>query len=79
MKNLSDYNFFDPELLVCPYEFYKLAQEQAPLMELPSPKDNTKLFLVIPAYSLAIFLLYWQAKKNSMTSYSKSMLKAGQR
>ena len=46
MKHLSDYNFFDPELLVCPYEFYKLAQKQAPIMELPSPRTGAKLFLV---------------------------------
>lgn len=46
MKHLSDYNFFDPELLVCPYEFYKLAQAQAPILELPSPKADTQLFLV---------------------------------
>ncbi|MEH2285858.1 cytochrome P450 [Nostoc sp.] len=46
MKHLSDYNFFDPEVLVCPYEFYKLAQEQAPIMELPSSRTGAKLFLV---------------------------------
>jgi cytochrome P450 len=56
MKRLSDYNFFDPELLVCPYEFYKLAQEQAPIMELPSPITNAKLFLVT-RYDLVIEIL----------------------
>jgi cytochrome P450 len=45
MKQLSDYNLFDPELLVCPYEFYRSAQEQAPVLELSSPWEN-KLFLV---------------------------------
>jgi cytochrome P450 len=72
MKNLSDYNFFDPELLVCPYEFYKLAQEQAPLMELPSPKDNTKLFLVT-RYDLIIEIL----KDTSVFSSDFSSLLAG--
>ncbi|MEH2064366.1 MAG: cytochrome P450 [Nostoc sp.] len=56
MKHLSDYNFFDPEVLVCPYEFYKLAQEQAPIMELPSPRTGAKLFLVT-RYDLAIEIL----------------------
>jgi hypothetical protein len=35
MKQLSDYNFFEPEVIECPYDFYKLAREQAPVMELP--------------------------------------------
>ncbi|WP_334763393.1 cytochrome P450 [Nostoc sp.] len=56
MKHLSDYNFFDPEVLVCPYEFYKLAQEQAPIMELPSPRTEAKLFLVT-RYDLVIEIL----------------------
>ncbi|MBV8883505.1 MAG: cytochrome P450 [Chroococcidiopsidaceae cyanobacterium CP_BM_RX_35] len=56
MKHLSDYNFFDPKLLVCPYEFYKLAQEQAPIKELPSPRANAKLFLVT-SYDLVIEIL----------------------
>ncbi len=34
MKQLSDYNFFDPEVLKCPYEFYNLARDQKPVMQL---------------------------------------------
>lgn len=74
MKQLSDYNFFDPELLVCPYEFYKLAQEQAPIMELPSLKTNTKLFLVT-SYELIVEIL----KNTSVFSSDFSSLLAGKR
>ncbi|MBG1240901.1 cytochrome P450 [Nostoc sp. NZL] len=72
MKHLSDYNFFDPELLVCPYEFYKLAQEQAPIMELPSPRPDTKLFLVT-RYDLVIEIL----KDTKIFSSNFSTLLAG--
>ena len=46
MKQLSDYNFFSTEVLECPYEFYKLARENSPVMELPSELVGGKLFLV---------------------------------
>ncbi|OYD95725.1 cytochrome P450 [Nostoc sp. 'Peltigera membranacea cyanobiont' 210A] len=72
MKHLSDYNFFDPEVLVCPYEFYKLAQEQAPIMELPSPTTEAKLFLVT-RYDLAIEIL----KDTRVFSSNFSTLLAG--
>ncbi|MEH2241662.1 cytochrome P450 [Nostoc sp.] len=73
MKHLSDYNFFDPEVLVCPYEFYKLAQEQAPIMELPSPRTGTKLFLVT-RYDLVREIL----KDTRVFSSNFSTLLAGQ-
>ena len=63
MKHLSDYNFFDPEVLISPYEFYKLAQEEAPIMELPSPRNNAKLFLVT-RYDLVVEIL-----KNTERTY----------
>jgi cytochrome P450 len=72
MKHLSDYNFFDSEVLVCPYEFYKLAQEQAPVMELPSSKTNAKLFLVT-RYELVIEVL----KDTKLFSSNFSTLLAG--
>jgi len=72
MKHLSDYNFFDPEVLVCPYEFYKLAQEQAPIMELPSPRTEAKLFLVT-RYDLVIEIL----KDTRVFSSNFSTLLAG--
>ncbi|KYC43222.1 hypothetical protein WA1_14095 [Scytonema hofmannii PCC 7110] len=72
MKHLSDYNFFDPELLVCPYEFYKLAREQAPIMELPSPRTDAKLFLVT-RYDLVIEIL----KDTKVFSSNFSTLLAG--
>lgn len=72
MKHLSDYNFFDPEVLVSPYEFYKLAQEEAPIMELPSPRNNAKLFLVT-RYDLVIEIL----KNTRLFSSNFSTLLAG--
>ncbi|MBD6621045.1 cytochrome P450 [Komarekiella sp. 'clone 1'] len=72
MKHLSDYNFFDPELLICPYEFYKLAQEQAPIMELPSPRSDAKLFLVT-SYDLVSEIL----KDTKVFSSNFSTLLAG--
>lgn len=56
MKQLSDYNFFDPEVIECPYEFYKLAREQAPVMELPGLMPEAKLFLVT-RYDLVMEIL----------------------
>jgi cytochrome P450 len=55
-----------------PYEFYKLAQEQAPIMELPSPKSNAKLFLVT-RYDLVIEIL----KNTRVFSSNFSTLLAG--
>ena len=56
MKQLKDYNFFDPEIIECPYQFYKLAREEAPVMELPSTIPTTKLFLVT-RYDLVIEIM----------------------
>jgi len=41
-KQLEDYNFFDEEVLECPFEFYQLAQKEAPIYNLP----GTSIFLV---------------------------------
>jgi cytochrome P450 len=38
----ADFNFFDEEVLNCPYEFYQTLQEQAPVYQLP----NTNIFMV---------------------------------
>lgn len=56
MKQLEDYNFFDPEVIECPYEFYKLAREQAPIMELPPAIPGAKFFLVT-RYDLVVEIL----------------------
>lgn len=56
VKQLSDYNFFDPEVIECPYEFYKLAREQAPIMELPPAIPGAKFFLVT-RYDLVVEIL----------------------
>lgn len=37
-----DFNFFDAEVLNCPYEFYRTLQEQAPVYQLP----DTNIFMV---------------------------------
>jgi len=41
-KQLEDFNFFDPEVLEDPYEFYQLAHEKAPVYHIP----GTNIFLV---------------------------------
>lgn len=41
-KKLEDYNFFDPEVLECPFDFYQLARKEAPVYNLP----GTNIFLV---------------------------------
>ncbi len=56
VKQLKDYNFFDPEVIECPYDFYKLAREQAPVMELPQAMPGAKLFLVT-RYDLVMEIL----------------------
>lgn len=56
MKQLSDYNFFDPEVLRCPYEFYNLARDQEPVMKLPGQTNDIPLFL-ITRYDLVMEVL----------------------
>ncbi len=56
MKQLSDYNFFSPEILECPYEFYKLARSQAPVLELSEKIGEAKIFLVT-RYDLVIQII----------------------
>ncbi len=41
-KSLADYDFFSEEVLECPFEFYKLAREEAPVYLLP----GTNIYLV---------------------------------
>lgn len=38
----ADFNFFDEQVLNCPYDFYKVLQEQAPVYQLP----DTNIFMV---------------------------------
>lgn len=38
----ADFNFFDEDVLNCPYEFYQTLQEQAPVYQLP----DTNIFMV---------------------------------
>lgn len=41
-KKLADYDFFSEEVLECPFEFYRLAREEAPVYLLP----GTNIYLV---------------------------------
>ena len=41
-KALADYNFFDPEVIECPFDFYKAARSEAPVYQLP----GTDIFFV---------------------------------
>lgn len=34
-KALADYDFFDPEVIECPFDFYRAAREEAPVYKLP--------------------------------------------
>lgn len=41
-KALKDYDFFDPEVIECPFDFYKAARQEAPVYQLP----ETNIFFV---------------------------------
>lgn len=41
-KTLADYNFFDPQVLEAPFEFYKLLRTEAPIYNLP----ETNIYMV---------------------------------
>lgn len=41
-RTVTDYDFFDPEVIESPYEFYQLLQQQAPVYQLP----GTNIFMV---------------------------------
>lgn len=41
-KALSAYDFFSPEVIECPFDFYKAAREEAPVYQLP----DTNIFFV---------------------------------
>lgn len=41
-KTVADYDFFDPEVIESPFEFYRLLREQAPVYQLP----GTNIFML---------------------------------
>ena len=41
-KSVADYDFFDPEVIECPFDFYKALREEAPVYQLP----GTDIFMV---------------------------------
>ena len=42
VKTAADYDFFDPEVIESPFEFYQVLRRQAPVYQLP----NTSIFMV---------------------------------
>lgn len=51
-KSLQDYNFFSEEVLECPFDFYKLAREEAPVYLLP----GTNIYLVTRHADIRVML-----------------------
>jgi cytochrome P450 len=41
-KSVSEYNFFDPEVIECPFDFYAAARRDAPVYQLP----DTNIFFI---------------------------------
>ena len=41
-KSVAEYDFFDPEVIECPFGFYQALREQAPIYQLP----GTEIFMV---------------------------------
>jgi cytochrome P450 len=41
-KSVADYDFFDPEVIECPFDFYKALRREAPVYQLP----GTDIFMV---------------------------------
>lgn len=41
-KSVDDYNFFDPEVLECPFDYYKALRSEAPVYEIP----GTGMFII---------------------------------
>ena len=41
-KSVADYDFFDPDVIECPFDFYKALRSEAPVYQLP----GTDIFMV---------------------------------
>ena len=41
-KTVTDFDFFDPEIIESPYEFYQVLRQQAPVYQLP----GTNIFML---------------------------------
>ncbi len=53
MRNMD---FFDPEIVECPFAFYQAARKEAPVMELTAPESGRSFFLVT-RYDLVVKIL----------------------
>lgn len=49
-------DFFDPDIVECPFAFYQSARQKTPVMEITAPDSNQTLFLVTP-YDLVVEIL----------------------
>ena len=62
-KSVADYDFFDPEVIESPYEFYQALRSQAPVYQLP----GTEIFMLSRLEDIK------QAAKNTATFSSDFM------
>jgi cytochrome P450 len=63
----ADFNFFDEQVLNCPYEFYKVLQEQAPVYHLP----DTNIYMVSRHADIKQLLKDTQTYSNNFTHLLK--------
>lgn len=49
-------DFFDPDVVECPFSFYQTVRTEAPVMEIAAPGSDQTLFLVTP-YDLVVEIL----------------------
>lgn len=63
----ADFNFFDEEVLNCPYEFYQTLQEQAPVYQLP----GTNIFMVTRHADIKTLLKDTQTYSNNFNHLLK--------
>ncbi len=45
-RPISDVNFFDPEIVECPFAYYQNARAEAPVLPLTAPESGNPIFLV---------------------------------
>ncbi|MEZ5573933.1 MAG: cytochrome P450 [Halioglobus sp.] len=63
----ADFNFFDKDVLNCPYEFYRVLQEQAPVYQLP----DTNIYMVSRYADIKHLLKDTQAYSNNFNHLLK--------
>ena len=63
----ADFNFFDEQVLNCPYEFYRTLQEQAPVYQIP----DTNIFMVTRHADVKTLLKDTQTYSNNFNELLK--------